>query len=454
MKLFYPAVVLFAIWTVSVVSAKDKPQTGGKSSSNTVKWTDLVKGGKLPYGNNVTLTGQLSDLQCGSKPISDVLDITSISVSYLGQTSQAATAAITPTGWSAPLGALPADTAINLQLKITTKILVSQREEITSQLLEDPQFRALIKTFHAMAVGKDPTVFVQQAQFLTGAISDKNGALTRVFGNLLPSCVVTSDVTAAAVVGLGANDSLDLLGLETRWADLVKHYSSGDFKLDGYPASTSAKELYRFLKSQAGTYMHDGKPLTNQQDVKEMADLFTTSYANAANDIDVNVVAQLNQAVQLSQSSSTQDLNKYAGFDAGALYVPRINELRQFYMVHIYPWGPVELSTAGGIPFLERWSLAIGASVGDLSSNGSSRVKSDKAFVYGIGFRINKYFRISAGGMLYRDAVGNRLLNEGFLGPSIDITALPGLKTIFSSSSSKSNSSSSSSDAAAKKQTP
>jgi len=153
-----------------------------------------------------------------------------------------------------------------------------------------------------------------------------------------------------------------------------------------------------------------------------------------------DVIAQLNQGVQLSQSSTTQDVNKYAGFDVGALYAPRISELREFNMVHIYPWGPVELDTSGKIPFTNRWSLALGASIGDLSSNGKSRVKSDKAFVYGVGFRINKYFRVTAGGMLYRDTVGNRLLNEGFIGPSVDITAFSALKQIFASSSSKQSS--------------
>jgi hypothetical protein len=78
------AVTLTVMACGSVVIAQDTGQSGTPktnpktttkttttktktaSSANTVNWTDLAKGGKLPYGNNVTLKGQLSDLQCGS----------------------------------------------------------------------------------------------------------------------------------------------------------------------------------------------------------------------------------------------------------------------------------------------------------------------------------------------------------------------------------------------------
>ena len=60
---------------------KGTGQPAAKSSATTVQWADLVNGGKLPYGSNVTLAGKLSDLTCGSHPISDVLDISAITVS-------------------------------------------------------------------------------------------------------------------------------------------------------------------------------------------------------------------------------------------------------------------------------------------------------------------------------------------------------------------------------------
>ena len=60
-------------------------------------------------------------------------------------------------------------------------------------------------------------------------------------------------------------------------------------------------------------------------------------------------------------------------------------------------------------------------------------MKEENAFVYGVGFRLNKYFRVTAGGMVFRSSGATQcsLCNEFFVGPSIDLTALPGLRQIF-----------------------
>jgi hypothetical protein len=250
------------------------------AADKTIQWSDLAKGAKLPHGTSVTLTGRLSDLQCGSVPIPSALDVTGISISDAGQTIHPIAGTISGSTWSATLGPLPPSTALRLQMKIT-------------------------------------------------------GSAPAALSALTPACTVSSDAPG-------------------------------------------------------------------------------------------------NQGVQLTQPLVTQDLTKYAGFDAAALAAPRINELRQFYMMHIYPWGPVELDTTGHVPFAERWSFAIGASAADLSANANSPIKNGKAFAYGVGFRLNKYFRLSAGLMLYRDSSSNRLMAVPCYGPSIDITALPGLTSIFS----------------------
>jgi len=416
-----------------------KTTTTTKSSSNTVQWADLVKGGKLPYGGNVTLAGQLSDLTCGTQPISNVLNITGIAVSYLGQTSPAATATIASGSntWTVPLGSLPADTAVNLQLKVTGNISAAKQSEIVGDLMADASFQRSLKGFLQSANGQT-SVFSQDLQIMLNSISDKSGALTNALQSVLPSCVVATDVTAAAVKGFAG--STGFINLPLRVTEFGKAIAPKT--LDGYDEKMSAAELDAFIKASNGKYASSKTALTVSElsFVQAREKDFQKAYQSALSAFGGDVVAQLNQGVVLSQSSTTQDLSKYAGFDAGALYAPRINELRGFYMAHIYPTGPVDLDTSGKIPFLDRWSIAIGASTGDISSNGASRVKGDKAFVYGLGFRINKYFRVTAGGMLYRDAVGNRLLNEFFVGPSIDITALPGLQSIFASSSSKSTS--------------
>jgi len=407
-----------------------------------VNWADLVNGAKLPYGKSVTIQGKLGDLQCGSKPISDVLDITAIAFSYLGQTSAATAATIDKSSsmWTVPVGTLPADTAVNLQLKITGSINAVKQAEIIDDLLADAYFQGSLKVFLDIANGQSSAVFTQNAQNVLNGISDKSGSLTKIFQSVLPSCAVVTDITAAAVKGLQVDSATNLLGLPGK----VIEFGQTGIALHGYDQTMAAGRLYAWIKAKNGKYTKDTtdgeKALTGDEaiSVKTAAGTFTTAYESVLAAFGGDVIAQLNQGVVLSQSSTTQDLSKYAGFDAGALYAPRINELRGYYMVHIYPTGPVELDTSGHIPFWDRWSIAVGESTGDLSSNGASRVKGDKAFIYGVGFRLNKYFRVTAGGMLYRDAVGNRLLNEAFIGPSIDVTALPGLKSVFASSSSKS----------------
>jgi len=313
--------------------------------------------------------------------------------------------------------------------------------KIVDELLADASFQASLKLFMTTVDGKSTvTDFDHGAQLLLSVISDKSGPLTKILQGLLPSCTVVTDVTAAAVKALQANP-VPLLGLSQTMIDF------GNRGVDGYDSKMTAGALLAFIKTANGVYTKDKAPIVDDKDpqnpqnltaAKNAAMAFNTAYTAVLTAFGGDVIAQLSQGVALTQSSTTQDLNKYAGFDAGALYAPRINELRGYYMVHVYPWGPVELDTNGHIPPLDRWSIAFGESTGDLSSNGASRVKGDKAFVYGVGFRINKYFRVTAGGMLYRDAVGNRLLNELFIGPSIDITALPGLKSVFASASSKS----------------
>jgi hypothetical protein len=326
----------------------------------------------------------------------------------------------------------------------------AKRAGIIDDLLADASFQASLKVF-LKGVGDNSTVadFSAAAKVVLDGISGKSGPLTKILQNLLPSCVVVTEVTAAAVKGLQKDDTTNLLALPRRVSDFGGPEKNGHLKkgskLDGYDPTMTAEQLDAFIKKQNGSYKKDGgqklqddtepEGVHETQTVNDAADAFDKAYQPVLTAFGSDVIAQLSEGVALSQSSTTQDLNKYAGFDAGALFAPRINELRGFYMVHIYPTGPVELETSGHIRFRDRFSIAFGESTGDLSSNGASRVKSDKAFVYGLGVRINKYFRFTVGSMVYRDTVGNRLLNEVFLGPSIDITALPGLKSVFASSS-------------------
>ena len=153
-----------------------------------------------------------------------------------------------------------------------------------------------------------------------------------------------------------------------------------------------------------------------------------------------NVVLQLEVVAGTSPKNlSVSEIQKYAGFDVGAFWVPRISEMRGFATVNVYPFAPVSITPANGLKLKERVSLTFGMSLGDISGvdDGKTKISGQNAFIYGLGFRVNRYFRIAVGGALYRAGSNqrndNQLRNDFMVGPSIDFTALPALRSIFSS---------------------
>jgi hypothetical protein len=291
-----------------------------------------------------------------------------------------------------------------------------------------------------MTRGEGPSGITLETNRLMQSLSGNDGALRQIFQRRLP-CVAAADVTAAATAELTKN-----LGtfVNVFNADL-KDLSAPGSAIKGTSPETPLAQIYQRLKtlSTDDDYKKAGLDTpAHIESARSVVSKFIEDYENMTRNLGLEVVSQSSVGVLLDSQSSTADLNKYAGFDVGVNYVPRIDELRRFYVMHVYPFGPVELS--GGGLFTGNWrasfSIAVGLSTGDFSGNANSRVKGENAFVYGLGIRLNKFFRLSVGGMIYRDALGNRLLNEAFIGPSIDITALPGLKQVFSSSSGTSTS--------------
>jgi len=70
------------------------------------------------------------------------------------------------------------------------------------------------------------------------------------------------------------------------------------------------------------------------------------------------------------------------------------------------------------------------AQIADISGRTNSRIKGENAFVYGLGFRPNKHFRISCGALLFRSAgTDSKLRHEFYVGPAIDITGLAWFRT-------------------------
>jgi hypothetical protein len=279
-------------------------------------------------------------------------------------------------------------------------------------------------------------------------LTDDQGVITKT---------LQADATCLSIPDVSKNIAAQFMAHDQAWANPPTRLNdlrtqAVAFNVTGLAPDTSFADAYLFSSKHLicdPAPCHEnpqspfpGTPTPAQRtQIVQLAGFYKQDYESLLATFNDDVVAALTADAVVDLSTSTQDLAKYAGFDVGAIYIPRIEELRQFFMVHVYPWGPLELET-NNVAAIKGWksrvSLAFGASIGDISANSGSRVKNDKAFVYGVGYRINKYFRISAGGVVFRDTKTFDLHNEAFIGPSLDLTALPGLKQIFASAQSPS----------------
>ena len=130
-----------------------------------------------------------------------------------------------------------------------------------------------------------------------------------------------------------------------------------------------------------------------------------------------------------------QDLQRYAGIDIGGLYAPSIDELRQFLLINIY-FGAVDdkprrFSSSQDF-WVSRFSLSVGAEMGDLGGSDDAVIRDGKAYAIGVGFRLNKYFRLGVGSMLYRSVSHNDLRSAGYVVISMGLTGFRALEGLVS----------------------
>jgi hypothetical protein len=214
----------------------------------------------------------------------------------------------------------------------------------------------------------------------------------------------------------------------------------------------SPQQLADALRGKAPDYSK--VPEASRGDVQDEVGHFLTDFDDAASGLTAGLQGALftgsaSLAVGSDQATDAVcDLQKYAGFDVGALYSFRLSELRSFFVVHIY-FGSVSARPGAPPPkqtpaewLRQRTSLALGMALSDISGSSNSKISGQNAFVYGLGVRLNKYFRITAGGLLYRTTLpagpggatspaNGTLRQEFFIGPSIDISGLSALQSIF-----------------------
>lgn len=140
-------------------------------------------------------------------------------------------------------------------------------------------------------------------------------------------------------------------------------------------------------------------------------DLFRKDY-EALKGVLIHVAAVVSVQAGGSTTGSTAAIEKFAGFDYGAVYAPRINELRQFATMNIYagsvtddPAKPLCGDDKKKRCFVQqRVSLTLGITISDISGAAHSKIKGNNAFICGIGFTLNRYFRLAVGSAVFRSA--------------------------------------------------
>lgn len=398
-----------------------------------VKYTELTST-RLPYGEAITIVGKLGDLKRGPRRLQNSMDIQSISLNYQvsGLAEKSAAAAIMGDAWQVAVEKLPEKAQVQFRFQITGQLTENKVETVIDGLVTNPEFKTALQGFFESAHGKEPATQALHAESFAKAITPiVNGLLSDVEA-------VVKDILSQHLVRLIG----PLANLRTRIDDL-----EGDVPgiTKGMAPSEAVKKIKEALRKWGNDYN-----CKQDEDVVNNAERFVASYKKEFK-LPLQKTIQTNISVKTDLSAVTEirDFEKFAGIDVGAIYVRKIDELRSFYTVNIY-FGTVEdtpppatspqsfsasgseISTACKIlRFLQqRLSLTFGATIGDISSGPQKEIKGNNAFLCGLGFRFNKYFRITAGTTLYRSAHDDRLRNEFYVGPSVDISALPFLRTL------------------------
>lgn len=383
-----------------------------------ISYSDLVQTGArpIPYGEVVTIHGSITDFDAPGKKFSDWLELSELSVSYTaGNTSGTLKARISTDKreWEIDLEPLPAKSLLRLELKATLRPSQPAAEKIVTKVLDGDQYKSAVANFFRAAKGATREKAVDQ--FL-----EELGGLVK---SEFPAFISVSGVSFRGQA-LVLEKLVPLANLQENLKDLKQ------FKIPGIKPDMTPAQAYEVTKDAVGL----------QDEAARAASAFTRNYKDANEALKKALVETVSQTVTVTQSVPTtsvsiSDLQKYAGIDYAALYVPDRDELRQFVVANIY-YGSVDDTPndlTGVLDHLQsRVSLSIGWCVGDLSNNQNSDIDGNNAYALGIGYRINKYFRVSAGTMKYRSKADGALRGETFYGISVDLTAFDALKGLVS----------------------
>jgi hypothetical protein len=386
----------------------------------------------LPYGEGITISGDLKDFvikdQAGKTvSLTEWVDVKEITVSYAvaGQAAKKSTAQISGTAWQVSIDALPENTQAGFVFELAGSLSTSRARDLLSNLISNGDFQKAIAEFFATSENQRADVVKKRAQEFLKEILPISARL------FPPSLEIKkgTPLSQTFIQGLTDEQLTALANLPGR----VKDLAEAGLSVDSKPVSTVGEVLASTQTIKAPSDLAH-VPSGQQEGVFKLVHRFNSDYKTLQDALVQDVSASITLDANKQEEAGVQDFQKYAGVDAGAIYIPSVKSLMSYVTFNIY-FGSVDETpphATGVAQFLQqRFSLTLGVAVGDLSGQANSQIKGSNAFLFGLGFRLNKYFRLTAGDAVFRNKVDDKINHGFFVGPSVDISALPNIRNVF-----------------------
>ena len=393
---------------------------------------------RLPSGTEITVTGSLDEITIPlkgdkgtveSRKLSEVMAVTKVTLNYAGDQRESVdkSGSIQGNTWSVVTKKLPEGRTVELIFRFSGGLKDEALTRVIDRLLVDPSYTAARQVALQFAASGDPQVHLNAA---------------KVFHQTVAALVQksVSDKLIMTVTGT----STALFNLSTNYADMVTLSVPGIRA--GMPYGEAAAAVENFFRAAGMGTVPAFSSLPSTAAAQRAAAAFYGNFLTLKDELRNRVAAEIEASNEETRAAEMKDFEKFAGLDYGAIYIPRMQALRHFATINIY-FGQVEdkpvnakvLANANTgrtktdimESLRQRISLTFGMSIGDISSQEDSAIKDDNAFLYGMGFRLNKYFRITAGGAAFRDKRNDGIRHGLMIGPSIDLTAFKYIRGIF-----------------------
>lgn len=381
---------------------------------------------RFSRGKVYTVKGNIEEPINGLR-LAQVMNVTRGKVTYEGMPAGKGKFSVTNNTWSVSVGPFTGeDVPISFRFVFEGVLSGNYVSGVIDDLFRDPEYRKRLDLFVSRALKKTREVQEEHAEEFVESLGPIiSRILSKTKGlNATPKSTFVQAVLRDILRKLPSLVALPKI-IEDMQALGVPKVEQGMSPSEAYSAVQELTEQQvSALADETGE-----KHQTFLRVFEEVRAIFRQS-----------ITAEFEASATASEEAMIKDFEKYVGLDFGAIYIPRIDELRSFATANIY-FGPVEDSPAPvtattrkakATQFIrQRLSLTFGISIGDLSSGEKSKIKGDNAFLYGVGFRLNKYFRLVTGGAIFRSSIDNELRNEFFIGPSVDVTAFRQIGRIF-----------------------